>query len=113
MAPRQFESCAPGVHPASVALDLDQTFMAADLLLREWRRWESNPRHLPCKGSALPTELRPRDGRDNLAALRADGNAVVVLDDERHFLGAGQRNGRAALGASERVLAAPGSDLVD
>ena len=25
-----------------------------------WRRWESNPRHPPCKGGALPTELRPR-----------------------------------------------------
>ena len=26
-----------------------------------WRRRESNPRPLPCDGSALPTELRPQD----------------------------------------------------
>lgn len=26
----------------------------------EWSRRDSNARHLPCKGSALPTELRPR-----------------------------------------------------
>jgi hypothetical protein len=26
-----------------------------------WSRTESNRRHLPCKDSALPTELRPRE----------------------------------------------------
>ncbi len=29
-----------------------------------WRRPDSNRRPLPCKGSALPTELRPHDGAD-------------------------------------------------
>jgi hypothetical protein len=28
-----------------------------------WRRRDSNPQPLPCKGSALPVELRPRIGR--------------------------------------------------
>ena len=31
------------------------------LIIQWWRRRESNPRPLPCDGSALPTELRPQD----------------------------------------------------
>ena len=30
----------------------------------KWRRWDSNPRLPPCKGGALPAELRPRDPLD-------------------------------------------------
>jgi hypothetical protein len=30
----------------------------------EWSRRDSNPRHLACKASALPTELRPRGGEE-------------------------------------------------
>ena len=35
--------------------------------LKWWRMWGSNPRPLPCKGSALPAELIPHYyGRDGL-----------------------------------------------
>ena len=36
-----------------------------------WSRWESNPRPLPCHGSALPTELRPRKGSCTISQRRA------------------------------------------
>lgn len=35
--------------------------MSAAYQIQGWRRRESNPRPLPCDGSALPTELRPQD----------------------------------------------------
>src|SRR5277367_1731069 len=39
----------------------------------EWRRRGSNPQPLPCKGSALPIELRPRIAGKLLAAGKLVG----------------------------------------
>ena len=50
----------------------------------EWRRWDSNPQPPPCKGGALPVELRPRDQRAGAtgsvaAAHRSAGGGPPAL----------------------------------
>ena len=49
-----------------------------------WSRGDSNPRHPPCKGGALPAELRPQDsaGRHHDAAL-AGPRWWAILDSNQ------------------------------
>ena len=60
-------SRAPPCHPRQDEKRLKQTNPQALLRVRVnclwWRRRESNPRPLPCDGSALPAELRPQAER--------------------------------------------------
>ena len=46
----RFERCLPAIHYSG---------------LPEWRRQGSNLRHPPCKGGALPAELRPHKNKES------------------------------------------------
>ena len=69
--------------------------------LRKWRRWDSNSRPPPCKGGALPAELRPRvtvlkvgPGRLELPTSRLSGVRSSQLSYEPDLLGpSGLREG--------------------
>ena len=48
-------------------MELDESYKNSHLSVKDkwlfkWRRRGSNPQPLPCKGSALPIELRPHRG---------------------------------------------------
>lgn len=51
--------------------------MPYHLAIPQWTRRDSNPRHLPCKGSALPAEL--------LVHLLIEGDGFITLVGEGGF----------------------------
>ena len=52
-----------------------------------WRRQESNLRHLECKSSALPTELRPHaDWNNAISRYKSGGEISRKTDLVKHYL---------------------------
>lgn len=64
-----------------------------------WRRRESNPRPLPCDGSALPTELRPQAERYSTKPWASVNRQFGSLPRER-----GPSNDEASLHGGDNQL---------
>src|SRR3954468_5073260 len=67
----------PASHPRGLATSIRKE-------KKKWSRRDSNPRHLACKASALPTELRPRCG---LSALGRRLSAEDCADSRKLIAG--------------------------
>src|SRR5713101_7184902 len=53
----------------------------------QWSRRESNPRPLECHSSALPTELRPHNGRNGKGDGRSGNSATFSRQSQLHNQG--------------------------
>lgn len=94
---------APPRHPRQDAITIKTNEPAGtptgSFKLLGWRRRESNPRPLPCDGSALPTELRPQAERYSTKPWASVNRQFGSLPRER-----GPSNDEASLQGGDHQL---------